>query len=431
MSATMKLMTAAALSLFVAAPAARAQQTIPIGHLADFSGPTSDVGVPFGQGITDAIAYVNANGGVNGKKIAAETIDYSYQVPRAVAAYKKWAERDKVVAIFGWGTADTEGLISFVTKDKIPYISASYAGTLTDPTGKAPRAERAAPFNFFYAPSYSDAARALVQWAASDWKAKGGAGGAGKPKYVHMGANHPYANAPKAAAEEYAKELGFEVLPAIQFALTPGDYTPQCLSLKEAGANYAFLANTAGSNISVLKACETVGAKVQFLGNVWGMDENAAKAAGSAANGVVIPLRTNAIFSDNAPGMTLVRAVSKMSDAGGTVYRPVHYLAAVCTVFYVKEALEWADRNGGITGENIQKGMYQKKDWVPAGTEGVCEPATWTALDHRPILDVNIYRAKVSGDTGGDLNKLVADGVIKLEKITTINLPRRPEWLGY
>ena len=140
MSATTRLITAAAFSLFVAAPTARAQQTIPMGHLADFSGPTSDVGVPFGQGIIDAVAYVNANGGVDGKKIAIETIDYSYQVPRAVAAYKKWVERDKVVAIFGWGTADTEGLISFVTKDKIPYFSASYAGTLTDPTGKAPRA---------------------------------------------------------------------------------------------------------------------------------------------------------------------------------------------------------------------------------------------------------------------------------------------------
>src|SRR5215470_14655967 len=99
MSSKTKLMSAAALAALLAAPAAQAQQTIPIGHLADFSGPTSDVGVPFGQGIADALAYINAQGGVGGKKIAAETTDYSYQVPRAIAAYKKWAERDKVVAI--------------------------------------------------------------------------------------------------------------------------------------------------------------------------------------------------------------------------------------------------------------------------------------------------------------------------------------------
>ena len=41
------------------------------------------------------------------------------------------------------------------------------------------------------------------------------------------------------------------------FALTPGDYSAQCLTLKSSGANYAYLGNTAASNISVLKACKT------------------------------------------------------------------------------------------------------------------------------------------------------------------------------
>jgi branched-chain amino acid transport system substrate-binding protein len=425
---SVKLAGALALCALVYPGAASAQQTIPIGHLADFSGATSDVGVPYGQGVADAVKYINSKGGVNGKTISIETIDYSYQVPRAIAAYKKWAERDKVVAILGWGTADTEALINFVTKDKLPYISGSYAGSLTDPTGKAPRAERAAPYNFFYGPSYSDGARALVQWAAADWKKQNKQA---KAKWVHMGANHPYANAPKAASEEYAKELGFDVLPAIQFALTPGDYTAQCLSLKESGANYAFIANTTNSSVSLLKSCETAGVTTQFLGNVWGMDEAAAKAAGSAANKAVIPLRTSAIWTDNAPGMKLMRDISKMSDPDGKLYRPIHYLAGACTTLYLKEALEWADKNGGITGENIRKARYVKKDWVPAGSDGVCRAATWTPTDHRPILEVPIYRAAVSGATTGDLGALMSSGTIKLEKIDTITLPRRADWLGY
>ena len=208
-------------------------------------------------------------------------------MPRAVSQYKKWSG-EKVAAIMGWGTADTEALTSFVTQDQIPFISASYAAALTDPTGTSNKA-KAAPYNFFYGPSYSDALRGMLTWAAQDWKRKGKSG---QPKFVHMGANHPYPNAPKEAGEAIAKELGFEVLPAVQFALTPGDYTAQCLTLKNSGANYAYLGNTAGSNISVLKACKTVGTDVQFLGNVWGMDENAAKAAGIAADGVVFPLRT-------------------------------------------------------------------------------------------------------------------------------------------
>ena len=61
----------------------------------------------------------------------------------------------------------------------------------------------------------------------------------------------------------------------------------------------------------------------------------------------------------------------------------MHYVAAVCIALYMKEAIEWAAKNGGATGENVAKGFYQKKDWVPAGMEGVCNPSTWTDKDHR------------------------------------------------
>lgn len=281
-----KILRGASLAALVLgmAGAARAEQ-VTVGQLTDFSGATADVGVPFGQGVVDAIAWANKKGGVD---VVLDTVDYGYQVPRAVAQYKKWSGADKKVpAILGWGTADTEALTGFIAQDQIPYVSASYSAALTDPTGKSGKA-KPAPYNFFYAPSYSDALRAMLTWAAQDWKAKGKTD---KPKFVHMGANHPYPNAPKEAGEAIAKELGFEVLPPVQFAFTPGDYTAQCLTLKNAGANYAYLGNTAGSNIAVLKACKNIGADVQFLGNVWGMDENAAKAGGAAVDGVVFPLR--------------------------------------------------------------------------------------------------------------------------------------------
>jgi branched-chain amino acid transport system substrate-binding protein len=420
------LLRGVATALLLAAASAAAEAQIAVGHLADYSGATADVGVPFGQGTADAMAFVNQKGGVNGTKVNVDTVDYGYQVPRAVSQYKKWVG-DKVAAILGWGTADTEALTGFVAQDQIPYVSASYAAALTDPNGASGKA-KPAPYNFFYGPSYSDSLRAMLTWAAQDWKAKGKPG---KPKFVHMGANHPYPNAPKEAGEALAKELGFDVLPPVQFALTPGDYTAQCLTLKNSGANYAYLGNTAGSNISVLKACKNVGTEVQFLGNVWGMDENAAKAAGEAADGVVFPLRTAVIWGGDAPGMKTLMEVSKISDAAGTAYRPVHYLAAVCAAMYLKEAMDWAGKNGGVTGPNVKKGFYQKKDWVPAGMEGVCNPSTWSETDHRSTLTVSLYRTKVSGATDATLGDLIKNGTIKLEKVTTIDLPRKPEWRGW
>ncbi len=309
-------------------------------------------------------------------------------MPRAIAQYKKWSGGEKVSAILGWGTADTEALKSSSPGQDPGYFRLLFGGPVR--SDRRWRQDGSRAHNFFYGPSYSDALRGMLTWAADDWKSKGKSG---KPKYVHMGANHPYPNAPKAAGEALAAELGFEVLPAIVFALTPGDYSAQCLTLKSSGANYAYLGNTAGSNISVLNACKAAGVDVQFMGNVWGMDENAAKAAGAAADGVVFPLRTAVAWGGNAPGMKTVQEISKMSDAAGTAYRPVHYVAGVCTALYMKEAVEWAAKNGGATGEKVKNGFYQKKDWVPAGMDGVFNPYTGPTritVDH----EVDIYRMR-------------------------------------
>jgi branched-chain amino acid transport system substrate-binding protein len=425
---TMKsLLATSSLALLLAGTSLAANAQIAIGHLEDLSGGTSDVGTPYGQGVVDTFAWINKNGGIGGKQLAVDSVDYGYQVPRAIALYKKWSGSDKVAAIMGWGTADTEALTGFLANDKIPDLSGSYAAALTDPTGVSGKS-KPSPYNFFYGPSYSDSLRAELTWAAEDWKAKGKTD---KPKFVHMGANHPYPNAPKAAGEAMAKELGFEVLPPLVFALAPGDYSAQCLSLKSAGANYAYLGNTAASNISVMKACKAAGAEVQFMSNVWGMDENAAKTAGDAADGVIFPLRTAVSWGGDAPGMKTVMDISKMSDPSGTAYRPVHYLAGVCSTMYMKEALDWAAKNGGATGENVRNAFYQKKDWVPAGMEGVCNPSTWTEKDHRPTMKVDLYRSKVTGSTDGDMNDVMKKGAVKLEKVKTIELPRKAELLGW
>ena len=403
---------AAAAVLLGAGPVAA--QGIFVGHLADYTGATSDVGKPYGEGVADALAYVNQHGGINGKKIDFETVDYSYEVPRAIATYKKWSGGNKPAAIQGWGTGDTEAMVTFVAKDEIPYFSASYSGHLTDPTVKGTHGAKPAPYNFFYGPSYTDGCRALVQWAAADAKKKGIA----SPKFVHMGDNHPYPNAPKAACGEYAKEMGFAIVPSIQYSLKPGDFKAQCLSLKESGANYAFLANTGGSTISLLKSCATVGVDTQFMGNVWAMDENALKAAGDAANGTVFVVGAAAWNSD-APGMKTVREVSKVSDPSGNQYRAVHYMRGVCSVYYMRDAMVAADKAGGVTGPNIKKAMEQMKDHVPAELQGVCIPSTWTPTDHRGTTKVFIYQANSKG------------GEQSIAKIGEAEIERKPEWLGW
>ena len=402
-----------ATAAMIAATAAHADEIF-VGHLADLTGATASVSKPFAEGVADALNYINAHGGVGGTPITFETVDYSYQVPRAMAQYKKWTSDHKLAAIQGWGTGDTEALVTTVAKDQIPYFSASYSGHLTDPEGKT--SAKPAPYNFFYGPSYTDGCRGLVDWALADWKKKGGKG---QPKFIHMGDNHPYPNAPMQGCGAYAKEKGFDILNPIQYSLKPGDFKAQCLSLKESGADYAYLANTAGSTISLLKSCETVSTKTQFMGNIWGMDEAGLKAAGESANGMVWVVAA-ATWKDDVPGMKLVREISKLSDPSGKEDRPVHYIRGICSAYYMKEAMDIAaSLPGGVTGPNIKQAMYKKSHWVPAGLDGVCLPSSWKADDHRGSTQVLVYQASVKGDS------------FAMHKVHSVELPRRPEWLGW
>ena len=410
-NAFVKLGVKSGLAALLASGVATAAQadSVFVGHLVDYTGPTAFVSKFYGPGVSDAIKYVNANGGIDGTTIELDTIDYAYKVPTAIATYKKWKSK-KMVALQGWGTGDSEALISFVAKDKVPVWSASYSAHLTDPTKKNPKTKKAAPYNFFYGPSYSDACRALVQWAAEDAKTKG----IDKPKFVHTGDNHPYPNAPKKACGEYAEELGFDVLQPVVVPLKPGDFKAQCLTIKNAGANYAYVGNLGGSVVALLKSCGTVGADVTYMGNIWAGDYKTLEAA--EAQDYIFPSATP-FFDADVPGMELVKKI----HAQGTVKeKPTHhYIRGICSAYYMVEAMKMAKKNGGITGENLKKAMYETKDWVPAGLEGVCLPSSWMPEDHRGTTVVSINKGSFK------------DGKVMIEKVNAMTLDRREEWIGY
>ncbi|HRC64735.1 MAG TPA: ABC transporter substrate-binding protein, partial [Dermatophilaceae bacterium] len=126
---------------------------IKVGIIADLTGATGDVGKPYNEGMMAYIDWLNAKGGIKGRKIEAMSNDYAYQVPKAEELYKKYVS-DGAVVIQGWGTGDSEALRTKVSADKLPFMSASYAEVLTDP--------KQAAYNFVVAPTYSDQMRVAL-----------------------------------------------------------------------------------------------------------------------------------------------------------------------------------------------------------------------------------------------------------------------------
>ncbi len=384
---------AAAAALLIAARAEA--QEIKVGGLFDLTGITSDVGKPYAQGVQDAVAWTNANGGINGKKIKLIAVDYGYKIPEAVSAYKRLTGDEQVVMINGWGTGDTLALKEFVNKDKVPYFSASFAGDLTDPSKT--------PYNFFVAPSYSDQLRAWLTWVKADWKDK-----SRNPKVAFFYGDNAYGKAPIEAGRRFAKENGLDL---VDEEILPGsfqDATSQLLNMKAKGADYAYVNVTTTWLSVVLRNAKALGLTTKFGSNPYGFSESLPAVAKEAAEGVtgVVP---HVPFGENVPGMKNLVEFHQKNHPNDS--HDAMYVRGWSYVVVWSEALRRADKKGKINGESVKAAAETLKDF---DLGGLTNPVTYTPTDHRPSTKTPIYQIK-----GG-----------KLVKIAEYDMPRKPEWVG-
>jgi branched-chain amino acid transport system substrate-binding protein len=364
--------------------AAAAAGTINVGALNDMTGATSDVGRDYALGIAEAIHYVNDTGGINGKTIKLHQFDYGYRVPEALTKYKLF-QRLGCVAVLGWGTGDTEALSPTVTKDKMPYVSASYSGHLTDP--------KKTPYNLFFATDYSTNARAAITaWFDKRWP-KNPDYGKRKPRFAcsYMFAS-PYCSAPIKAIKDQAAILGFDVGPDQDVSLFAIDTKSQVLALKDFKPDLVWHGNTTMSVSATLRDAYSLGLGADHIVNNWGFDENLPKMAAKAAEGVM-GAAVCAFFGENVPNMDKVVAYAKKYNPGIPAdKRLIRTIQAWGDVLILREALIRADKAGKLDGESILKLGFETMNNFDIGLGA--PPVTFTATDHRVAGAVPIYEIK-------------------------------------
>ncbi|OEU69893.1 MAG: ABC transporter substrate-binding protein [Desulfovibrio sp. S3730MH75] len=369
--------------------ASTAFATVKVGVLSDLTGPTSSVGVPYAQGIKDCVAYVNANGGIDGDKIELIQVDYAYNVQQALSAYKRFKSAG-IIAMQGWGTGDTEALVRFISRDKIPVFSASYSAHLMDPSK--------APYNFTIAPDYSTQGRAGLKYIKDTWKE------ARAPRIAFVYPDKPYGHTPLPAMKEYAKEIGFEVTGDETLDLKAMDATPQILGLKKQKADFVWVGGTTPSTAVLMKDAKKLGFTGKFLVNIWGNDENLAKMAGPACENN-LGIQAASVYGQDVPGMKMIEAETKGKP------QMTHYMRGFVSTMVMVEGMKKAKANGKLTGEGIKDALETMRNYDP---KGLAPAISYYPEDHRPSMAVNICTVK--------------DG--KLEYLETVSLPRDNKWLG-
>ena len=122
--------------------------TITIGGTVPITGPAALFG-SVGRGADAYFKYVNAHGGVNGRKIKYLYRDDAYDPSKTVQLTRELVENDKVFAVFSTiGTDNTIATTDYLNAAKVPQL---FAGTGTARVGDAYKTH---PWTMGYLPSF-------------------------------------------------------------------------------------------------------------------------------------------------------------------------------------------------------------------------------------------------------------------------------------
>ena len=131
-------LSAAALAVTVMGGTALAQKKydtgatdteIKIGNINPYSGPASSYGV-IGKTIDAYFKKINAEGGINGRKINFISYDDGYSPPKAVEQVRKLVESDEVLLVFQpLGTPGNTAIQKYMNQKKVPQLFVATGAT--------------------------------------------------------------------------------------------------------------------------------------------------------------------------------------------------------------------------------------------------------------------------------------------------------------
>lgn len=129
--------------------------TITLGMSAPLSGPSGIYGKELKEGALAYFNQLNANGGINGRKVELIALDDSYETEKTVANTRKLIHEDKVFALMAYyGSSPTTEAMKVFSEAKVPLLGTiSGAGSLRTPVNR---------YMFHLRASYADETEAIV-----------------------------------------------------------------------------------------------------------------------------------------------------------------------------------------------------------------------------------------------------------------------------
>jgi branched-chain amino acid transport system substrate-binding protein len=224
-----------------------------IGQTMPYSGPASSYGV-IGRAEAAYFEKVNAEGGVNGRKIRLVSLDDAYSPNKTVEQTRRLVEQEKVVAIFGtFGTPTNAVIRKYLNNAKVPHLF---------PTGGAVQWDdpKGSPWSFGWQPNYNTEMRIYAAHVLAE-----------RPN-AKIGILYQNDDVGKDNLKGLREGLGAKassmIVKEVSYEITDATVESQVISLKEAGADVFF--NSAAGKFcaqGIRKAAEMGWKPLQFVSN--------------------------------------------------------------------------------------------------------------------------------------------------------------------
>lgn len=294
--------------------------------------------------------YVNAAGGVNGRKITYKITDDAYNPATTQQVVRQLVLQDKVFAILnGLGTPTHTGVLDFLKTNRVPDLFVASGSLSWNQPDKYPG-------TFGFNPDYTIEGKILANYVKTTYAGQ---------KVCFLGQDDDFGKDSLAGIE---KILG-PVAAKQSYVTSNPNVAPQMGALKQAGCQIVMLATVPGFTALSIGTAAKIGFKPHFVVSNVGADYTTlAKQLGAAAPLLDGMVAANYLPDSNDasnPWVPLFKQINTQYNAGAAFDNNTVYGMSVGVLFV--EALKAAGKDltrEGLT-EAVEKGGFQGPGLAP------------------------------------------------------------------
>jgi branched-chain amino acid transport system substrate-binding protein len=280
-------MSIAILALLAATPALAQQGVTPaeivIGTAQDLSGPIVNFSKAAVNGMRMRVDEINAEGGIEGRKLRLVVEDHGYDPKKAVLAAQKMVQQDKVFATVGSiGTATAMAALPIYLDAKVAHLFPL--------SGAREMFEPIQPLKFSFAAPYYDQIRAGIKRLVKDKSLK---------KVCTVYQDDDFGLEVMRGAEQGLKDIGAAFAEKTTFKRGATEFSSQVAKMKEAGCDGVVMGTIIRETIGVIGTARKLDWNPVFVGTTASYSEIIHKLGGAAVNGFYSTCTVNNPYADD------------------------------------------------------------------------------------------------------------------------------------